>query len=160
MLARLAWLYRGKFGPRACLVFYAWSRYVFPLNKKRKTMFETARFCRVHLGGSNSHAKDCFQGQFIGVDWNINKDLQGLFQGDRDAFMASFHPIYGSCHPGVKRFSASLVGGMNRALKRAVKMNADFAQSTNQRVAKAGGAGQHAAIARPAGQCVGVFNKA
>lgn len=78
------------------------------MNEQRRPM----RNCyRVMLGQGSAHAKDCFAGGFIGVDFGIPGDLTGKFPENWQAFNKEYIPIYLEAHPGKTRIGAGLACG-------------------------------------------------
>lgn len=63
------------------------------------------------LGRSSCFAKECFQGNFIGVDSGINEDLTGQFTDDWHDFNQKYIPVYLEIHPDKTKTSAGLACG-------------------------------------------------
>ncbi len=64
------------------------------------------------LGAKPMFAQECFEGNFIGGDWNMRFDLTGKFPDDRRAFNKTYNPVYMARNPGKSKVTASLGNGM------------------------------------------------
>ena len=72
----------------------------------------TRSYYRIMLGRKSMHAKECYEGQFIGGGWGINTDLSGKLSEDWRQFNAAFIPVYMENHPDKSRVAAGLACGM------------------------------------------------
>jgi len=68
-------------------------------------------FVRVMLGQKSVHAKECFAGNFIGVDFNIDQDLTGQLHEEWRKFNKAFIPVYLANHPDKTKVAAGLACG-------------------------------------------------
>jgi restriction system protein len=68
-------------------------------------------YYRLILGGRHSHAQECFDGGFIGVDFGIDQDLTRRLPEEWRAFNKDFIPIYLKSHPDKSRIAAGLACG-------------------------------------------------
>jgi restriction system protein len=66
----------------------------------------------VMLGKKSIHAKECFDGNFIGADYGIAEDLTGKLPEAWRDFNASFIPIYLVNQPNKTKIAAGLACGM------------------------------------------------
>lgn len=66
---------------------------------------------RVMLGRRSAHAEDCFQGGFIGTDFDIVQDLTADLTDQWRDFNAKFIPIFLARHPEKSRIGAGLACG-------------------------------------------------
>lgn len=66
---------------------------------------------RVMLGRSSVHAKDCFEGGFIGTHFDIHEDLTGKLPETWRPFNAAYVPVYLKIHPEKSRVAAGLACG-------------------------------------------------
>ena len=57
-----------------------------------------SQYFRIILGRRNKYADECIEGEFIGIDFDIEEDLEN-FPLDREAFMDKFRSIYEEVHP-------------------------------------------------------------
>jgi len=68
-------------------------------------------YYRIMLGRKSIHAEEGFKGNFIGVDFEINVDLEGKLPDDWRLFNKKFVPIYLQNHPNKTKVSAGLACG-------------------------------------------------
>lgn len=68
-------------------------------------------YYRVMLGKQSVHAADCFTGNFIGTDYEINQDLKNDLPEDWRAFNKKFIPIFLAGHPEKTKIGAGLACG-------------------------------------------------
>jgi restriction system protein len=66
------------------------------------------KYYRLMLGKGSMYAKDCYAGNFIGVDFGINIDLTGRFHQNWREFNKEFIPIYLVNRPQKKKIAAGL----------------------------------------------------
>ena len=78
-------------------------------------------YVRVILGAKSVFAKECFEENFIGADYNINQDLtQELPENWRD-FNAKFRDIWLKTHPNKTKVAAGLACGMLWTICKGIK---------------------------------------
>jgi restriction system protein len=65
-------------------------------------------YYRIMLGKSSIHAVECFNGNFIGVDFDMDIDFNGKLPDDWRAFNEQYIPIFISKHPDKKKVVAGL----------------------------------------------------
>jgi restriction system protein len=65
-------------------------------------------YYRLMLGAKSIHAKECYEGNFIGVDFGIRMDLTGRFHDTWREFNKEFIPIYLVNRPQKKKVAAGL----------------------------------------------------
>ncbi len=65
-------------------------------------------YYRIMLGAKSIHAKECYDGNFIGVDFGIHMDLTGRFHDTWREFNKEFIPIYLVNRPQKKKVAAGL----------------------------------------------------
>lgn len=63
------------------------------------------------LGAKSKHAAECFAGNFIGVDYEINQNLADKLGDDWREFNKAFIPEYLKGHPGKTKIAAGLACG-------------------------------------------------
>src|SRR5215203_1756424 len=68
-------------------------------------------YYRVMLGRKSAFAEQCFDGNFIGADFDIAEDLTRNLPDEWRAFNSHFIPIYLAQHPEKNRISAGLACG-------------------------------------------------
>ena len=68
-------------------------------------------YYRLMLGPKSVHASECFEGDFIGVDVEIQQDLTGEFPDDWREFNKKYRPIYRETVPGKTKIAAGLACG-------------------------------------------------
>jgi restriction system protein len=68
-------------------------------------------YYRLMLGQRSKYANDCFNGAFVGTDFNLHVDLNGRLPPEWRAFNKQFIPIYLESHPGKSKISAGLACG-------------------------------------------------
>ncbi len=68
-------------------------------------------YYRVMLGRGSTHAAECFAGNFIGTDYEIEKDLTGRLYDRWQDFNREFIPIYQNQNPGKTKIGAGLAMG-------------------------------------------------
>jgi restriction system protein len=62
-------------------------------------------YYRVHLGSGAAYAEECYEGGFIGVNFDIHQDLSGKFT---EHFSESYIPVYLEAHPGKSKITAGM----------------------------------------------------
>ena len=70
-----------------------------------------AKFYRVRLGKSNVHAEACFEGGFVGTDFDLYIDLTGNLPDEWRRFNEEFIPKFIEKEPDRSRISAGLACG-------------------------------------------------
>ncbi len=65
-------------------------------------------FYRIMLGAKSKYAKECSEGNFLGVDFGIRMDLTGRFPETWREFNKEFIPIYLKNRPEKKKVAAGL----------------------------------------------------
>lgn len=78
-------------------------------------------YFRVMLGRKSAHAKECYDGQFIGADFGINQDLTNELPENWRQFNQKFIPIYLKGHPDKSRGSAGLACGALWTIAKGIK---------------------------------------
>jgi restriction system protein len=68
-------------------------------------------YYRVMLGAKSAHAAECFEGNFIGTDFDIDQDLTGKLPEELRAFNREFIPILLARHPEKTKIGAGLACG-------------------------------------------------
>jgi len=68
-------------------------------------------YYRIMLGRDSKHANECYQGNYIGVDFEINEDLTGKFPDNWREFNEKYVPVWLEGHPGKSKISAGLACG-------------------------------------------------
>lgn len=68
-------------------------------------------YYRVMLGKGSEHAEECFNGNFIGADYEINQDLTNKLPDDWRKFNKEFIPIHLAENPGKTKIGAGLACG-------------------------------------------------
>lgn len=68
-------------------------------------------YYRVMLGKGSKHAEECFDGNFIGADYEISQDLTKKLPEAWRAFNKEFIPVYLAGHPGKTKIGAGLACG-------------------------------------------------
>jgi restriction system protein len=63
------------------------------------------------LGRKSMHARECFDGEFIGADYGINQDLTNELPENWKQFNQKFIPVYQKNHPDKSKGSAGLSCG-------------------------------------------------
>ncbi|MDR2947497.1 MAG: endonuclease NucS [Candidatus Adiutrix sp.] len=70
------------------------------------------KYIRLMLGRSSIHATCCFEGNFIGADFGIERDLTNELPEEWRAFNAAFIPVYQAARPEKSKIAAGLACGM------------------------------------------------
>ena len=73
------------------------------------------------LGKKSIYAKDCFTGNFIGVDFEIPQDLTHKLPEEWRKFNREFIPIFLASHPDKKKISAGLACGSLWTVSKGIK---------------------------------------
>lgn len=83
------------------------------------------RYVRIMLGKASSYAQECFDGGFVGVDFDIKVDLTGKLPDNWRDFNREFIPVWMESHPGKSKISAGLACGMTWSVSKGLKIG-DF----------------------------------
>ncbi|HBP86145.1 MAG TPA: DUF91 domain-containing protein [Nitrospiraceae bacterium] len=78
-------------------------------------------YYRVMLGKKSVHAGECFAGNFIGTDFDINQDLTHKLPEEWRAFNKEFIPIYLAAHPDKTKIGAGLACGALWTVSKGIK---------------------------------------
>lgn len=78
-------------------------------------------YYRVMLGKGSKHAAECFAGNFIGVNFEINQDLSGKLPDNWRAFNKEFVPIFLEGHPDKSKIGAGLACGALWTVAKGIK---------------------------------------
>lgn len=78
-------------------------------------------YYRVMLGRQSIHANTCFEGNFIGADYEITQDLKNVLPDDWRAFNKKFIPIFLSGHPDKTKIGAGLACGFLWTVSKGIK---------------------------------------
>ena len=70
------------------------------------------KYIRIMPGKASMHADECFEGGFIGVDFDLKLDLTGKLPENWREFNRAFIPVWLESHPGKSKISAGLACGM------------------------------------------------
>lgn len=66
------------------------------------------KFIRIMLGKASMHAEECFEGEFIGVDFSLKQDLTGELSENWKDFNRALIPVWLESHPGKSKVAAGL----------------------------------------------------
>lgn len=69
------------------------------------------KYHRIVLGNKSQFFEECYQGNFIGVDYEIAEDLTGKFPDNWRDFTKKYIPIYLKSHPEKSKIAAGLACG-------------------------------------------------
>ncbi len=78
-------------------------------------------YYRVMLGQKSVYAAECFAGNFIGTDFDIDQDLTNKLPEDFRAFNREFIPIYLAKHPDKTKIGAGLACGALWTVSKGIK---------------------------------------
>jgi len=70
------------------------------------------RYVRVMLGAKSMYAQQCYEGNFIGADYEIKMDLKNKLPENWRDFNSKFRPIWLESNPGKSKVAAGLACGM------------------------------------------------
>lgn len=79
------------------------------------------RYYRIMLGGKNVHANECYKGNFIGADFDIDTDLSNQLPDNWRDFNKKFIPIWLEKHPGKSKIAAGLACGQLWTISKGIK---------------------------------------
>ena len=74
------------------------------------------------LGKGSMYAKECFAGDFVGVDFDLDGDLSDQLPDNWRDFNKSFIPIYLEKHPGKSKIAAGLACGMTWTISKGMQI--------------------------------------
>jgi len=95
-------------------------------DRKDPIVMKPARsYYRVMLGQKSIHAAECFAGNFIGTDFDIDQDLSKKLPEEWRAFNKEFIPIFLAKNPEKTKISAGLACGALWTVSKGIK-NGDF----------------------------------
>jgi len=69
-------------------------------------------YYRIMLGKGSAHAQECFDGGFIGTDFDLHQDLTGKLPDDWRSFNKAFIPVLMEAAPERAKIGAGLACGM------------------------------------------------
>jgi len=78
-------------------------------------------YYRVMLGQKSVYAAECFAGDFIGTDFDIDQDLTKKLPEEWRAFNREFIPIYLATHPDKTKIGAGLACGALWTVSKGIK---------------------------------------
>jgi len=79
------------------------------------------RYIRVMLGAKSIHAKECYDGNFIGADYDINVDLTNELPEKWRDFNAKYRPIWLEANEGKSKVAAGLACGMLWTISKGIR---------------------------------------
>jgi len=79
-------------------------------------------YLRVMLGKKSVHAQECFEGSFIGTDFDVRQDLTNELPDDWRQFNKKFIPIYQKNQPTKTKVSAGLACGALWTIAKGIKI--------------------------------------
>lgn len=79
-------------------------------------------YYRIMLGAQSKHADECFKGNFIGADFNIEQDLSKDLPDNWRDFNYKFIPIWQSLNPGKSKIAAGLSCGALWTVSKGIKV--------------------------------------
>jgi restriction system protein len=79
-------------------------------------------YYRIMLGKSSTYAKECYDGNFIGVDFLSDIDLTGKLPEDWRNFNQQYIPVVLKRDPGRSKISAGLACGMLWTIAKGIKV--------------------------------------
>lgn len=87
-------------------------------------------YYRIMLGRKSIHADECFKGNFIGVNFEINTDLSGKLPDNWREFNQKFIPVYLQNHPDKSKVAAGLACGAIHTVTKGIQ-NGDIVLCPN-----------------------------
>lgn len=78
-------------------------------------------YYRVMLGQKSMYAQDCYAGNFIGADFDIDQDLSGKLPEEWRQFNREFIPVYLAKNPSKTRIGAGLACGALWTIAKGIK---------------------------------------
>ena len=79
------------------------------------------QYIRVMLGKKSVYAKECFEGNFIGADFDIHEDLTNQLPENWRDFNAKYRPVWLENNPGKSKIAAGLACGMLWTICKGIK---------------------------------------
>lgn len=79
------------------------------------------KYNRVMAGQGSKHAKECFEGGFIGIDYGIQEDLTNRLPEKWREFNDEFCPVYLKNHPDKSKIAAGLACGFIWTVSKGMK---------------------------------------
>ena len=70
------------------------------------------KYVRVMLGPKSVYAQQCYDGNFIGADFDIKEDLTNKLHENWKDFNAEYRPVWMQSNPGKSKVAAGLACGM------------------------------------------------
>ncbi len=78
-------------------------------------------YYRIMLGKGSCFAQECYEGNFIGADFDIEQDLSGQLPERWQDFNAKFRPIWLEAHPEKSKVAAGLACGFMHTICKGIK---------------------------------------
>ncbi|MBD3617464.1 MAG: DUF91 domain-containing protein [Gracilimonas sp.] len=69
------------------------------------------QYRRLMLGAGSEHAEECYKGNFIGLDYDMNLDLSPYLYDDWRKFNKEMRPVFLESHPDKSKIAAGLACG-------------------------------------------------
>ena len=79
-------------------------------------------YYRIMLGAQSKHADECFKGNFIGTDFNIEQDLSKDLPDNWRDFNNKFIPVWQAVNPGKSKIAAGLSCGALWTVSKGIKV--------------------------------------
>jgi restriction system protein len=79
------------------------------------------KYVRVMLGAKSIYAQECYEGGFIGADFDIHEDLSNNLPENWRDFNAQYRPVWLASHPGKSKIAAGLACGMLWTISKGIK---------------------------------------
>lgn len=79
-------------------------------------------YYRIMLGVQSKHADECYKGNFIGTDFNIEQDLSKDLPDNWRDFNNKFIPVWQSLNPGKSKIAAGLSCGALWTVSKGIKV--------------------------------------
>lgn len=79
------------------------------------------QYKRIMLGSKSAHAQECYDGNFIGADFDIRQDLTKELPENWRDFNKQFIPIWLEIHPDKSKVSAGLACGMLWTISKGIR---------------------------------------
>ncbi len=80
-------------------------------------------YYRVMRGGKSAFAEQCFAGNFIGADFDIEEDLSHKLPDEWRTFNKEFVPVWLAAHPGKSKIAAGLSCGSLWTVAKGIRKN-------------------------------------
>ena len=80
------------------------------------------RYFRIVLGKQHSFAQDCFENNFVGVDYSMDLDLKNDLPDNWREFNKKYIPTYLEKNPGKSKVTAGLACGAIHTMSKAIKV--------------------------------------